>query len=99
MPSPRQKKRQLQMRCTAKREAEKSTRMRLRRMNKSSNVGDAVGAYPGTMCPKFDAPQQYEKFQSTQTHQGEFCSGPGTRMCRKRGTSGAIVGTRANGQC
>jgi hypothetical protein len=35
-------------------------------------------AYPGTMCPKFAASRQHEKFPANQTFDGEYGSGLGT---------------------
>jgi hypothetical protein len=37
-----------------------------------------TAAYPGTMCPKFAAPQQREKFPTNQTFDRENSSTMGT---------------------
>jgi hypothetical protein len=44
------------------------------------------------MCSKFDAPQQYGKFQLIQTHQGEFGSGFGTISVLPRWNFEGIAG-------
>jgi hypothetical protein len=67
----------------ARAERKNKLRMRSLRMNQIPDLCDDV-AYSATLCSKFAAPRQHEKFLKTQTFDHKIGSGLGTGMSRAR---------------